>query len=83
MSSLLCGSPTLNTYTLVWTLDFPINKSIGIFILASNVLCFKIFLLYSTALPDPAEFWIIIDAYPLSIIDNAFSTNIMPLPGAE
>ena len=38
------------------TLDFPTNKSFGILMLASRVLCFKIFLLYPAAFPLPAEF---------------------------
>ena len=51
--------------------------------LASNVLCFKIFLLYSVACPEPAGLLIIIAAYPPLIISNALLTKTMPFPFAE
>lgn len=50
------GLGTRATNTLVWTLDLPMNRSIGILILASRVLCCKTLLLYSVALPLSAEF---------------------------
>jgi hypothetical protein len=50
---------------------------------ASKVFFERIFLLYSFACPVHAEFCIIIAAYHLFIIDNAFSTKIIHLPGLE
>ena len=43
----------------------------------------RIFLLYSFAAPFPAEFCMMMAAYHLCIIERAFSTNIIPFPGAE